>query len=76
MLLMRSDMSLIHTISFTNGFHGEAVRSISHMNGLQTFIIYSVRRLGSFQEKFMGMIEVLDNGGETLVLDWGDSDYP
>lgn len=42
---------------------------------MQTFLFYTIRKTANYS-KYMGTIEILINGDETEVIDWGERIYP
>lgn len=69
---------MIYDKQFTlNNYYGEEIQLISHLNGKQTYIFYTIRQ--SKQNK-VGLLEVLINeklnDNEQLVIDYGELTVP
>lgn len=69
-------MSKLYSKPFKDGEIGKTMRLISLENGLQTYLFYSIRLADISQSKYMGMIEVLLNGDEKIIVDWEETSNP
>lgn len=76
-IFRRDDMKELATYSYPVGSaFGETTKLVSLKDGLQTFLFYSIRLSTPGEERYMGMIEILQNGDDFLVLDWSSQAYP